>query len=158
MSHVINKLMAYYEDKGKWTEQRERHALMAEISSVQMKLSAQMIDHFAIHSINWINTEYGAVSAGYELGQRAVAKDESGDSGAKPRRISVEKEEATSGSEYTPTESEEEEEQQEGRLAEPLELGSRHECRGISGQRRGRAATGRGQENEHGRRVVLGMG
>ena len=63
--------------------------------------------------------------------------------------ISVEKEEATSGSEDTPTESEEEEEQQEGRLAEPLEL--RHltnrmgvdTSRGISGQRRGRAATRR---------------
>ena len=37
---VINKLMAYYEEKGKWTEQLERHTLMAEISSVQIKLSA----------------------------------------------------------------------------------------------------------------------
>ena len=51
---------------------------MAEISSIQMKLSAQMIDHFTIHSINWVNTMYGAESAGYERGQRAVGRtDES---------------------------------------------------------------------------------
>ena len=43
----------------------------------------------------------------------------------------MEKEEATSGSEYIPAESEEEEEQQEGRLAEPLELRHLANRRGV---------------------------
>ena len=48
---LVNKLMAFYDDKGRCVEQRERHALLTEISSAQMKLSVAMVDN----SICWLN-------------------------------------------------------------------------------------------------------
>ena len=52
---LIRKLMAFYDDKGRWVEQRERHALLTEISSAQIKLSVAMVDHFVDNSICWLN-------------------------------------------------------------------------------------------------------
>lgn len=72
---------------------------MAEISSVQMKLSAYMIDHFANHSINWVNTVYAAESVGQEGGQRDSVVGEKGCNGSKSRGLGVIKEEESSGSE-----------------------------------------------------------